>query len=64
MRHRAFNAHIDSVPAEVFAFGTFELHPGRRLLMDGGKPVPIGSRALAILTALVERAGELVSRMS
>jgi DNA-binding winged helix-turn-helix (wHTH) protein len=31
-------------------------------LQEGDKPVPIGSRALEILIALLERRGELVSR--
>jgi DNA-binding winged helix-turn-helix (wHTH) protein len=45
-----------------FAFGPFLLLPARQLLMQSGNPVQLGSRALAILTALVERAGELVSK--
>lgn len=45
-----------------FAFGPFVLVPGQKLLMEGGTPVRIGSRALEILIALVERSGELVSK--
>ena len=48
--------------ATVFRFGAFQLVPGRELLLDGDKPVHIGSRALRILTVLVERAGELVGK--
>jgi DNA-binding winged helix-turn-helix (wHTH) protein len=36
--------------------------PAQRLLLHAGKAVPIGSRALDILIALVERSGELVGK--
>jgi DNA-binding winged helix-turn-helix (wHTH) protein len=36
--------------------------PARRLLLEGDKPVRLGSRALDILVALVERVGRVVSR--
>jgi len=45
-----------------FVFGPFCLFPSRRLLLEDGKPVRLGSRALLILIALVERAGDLVSK--
>ncbi|OKO85104.1 hypothetical protein AC630_07040 [Bradyrhizobium sp. AS23.2] len=32
------------------------------LLLEGDKPVPLGSRALELLIALLERRGELVSK--
>lgn len=49
--------------AEIeFAFGPFRLRANRRLLLKGDHPVPIGSRALEILIALIERAGELVTK--
>jgi len=43
------------------AFGPFRLLPARQLLLDGDEPVHLGSRACEILTALVERAGQLLS---
>src|SRR5262249_45249781 len=46
----------------VFSFGPFRLLPAQQLLLEGDVPVRIGSRALEILTALVEHAGSLVSR--
>jgi predicted ATPase/DNA-binding winged helix-turn-helix (wHTH) protein len=56
----------DSVPAAdqaaAFRFAGFQLVPARELLLDGDKPVRIGSRALRILSVLVERAGELVGK--
>jgi predicted ATPase/DNA-binding winged helix-turn-helix (wHTH) protein len=43
-------------------FGSFRLLPDQRLLKEGNKPVRIGSRALDLLIALVDRPGELVSK--
>lgn len=40
----------------------FELQVRERRLLSNGQPVPLGSRALDVLIALVENAGELVSR--
>jgi DNA-binding winged helix-turn-helix (wHTH) protein len=42
-------------------FGPFELFPQRRALVEGGKPLRLGSRALEVLIVLLEHAGELVS---
>jgi DNA-binding winged helix-turn-helix (wHTH) protein len=44
------------------SFGPFRLAAAQRLLLDGDKPVRLGSRAFDILTALVERAGEVVAK--
>jgi len=46
----------------AISFGPFRLLPAKRLLLQGTTPVHIGSRALDILIALVERAGEVVSK--
>ena len=43
-------------------FGPFRLLPTQFLLLEGDKPVHLGSRALEILIALLERRGELVSK--
>jgi DNA-binding response OmpR family regulator len=43
------------------SFGPFELFPRRRALLEGGKPLRLGSRALEVPIALVEQAGELLS---
>jgi len=45
-----------------FAFGPFVLVPARQLLLRNGTAVRLGGRALDILTALVERAGEVVGK--
>jgi len=45
-----------------FAFGGFVLVPGRQALTKDGAPIRLGGRALDLLTVLVNRAGELVSK--
>ena len=42
-------------------FGRFSLDPARKLLLADGGAVRLGGRALELLIALVERAGEVVS---
>jgi len=46
----------------AISFGRFRLLPAQRLLLYADKAVPLGSRALDILTALVERSGELLGK--
>ncbi len=46
---------------DTLRFATFELRPKQAVLLDGGRRVPLGSRALAILTLLARRAGEVVT---
>jgi predicted ATPase/DNA-binding winged helix-turn-helix (wHTH) protein len=48
--------------ARAFSFGEFRLLPEERTLLEAGRPVRISSRALDILTVLVDHAGELVSK--
>ena len=50
-----------AAPTEL-SFGPFCLLPTQLLLREGDRPVPLGSRALEILIALLERRGELVSK--
>ena len=47
---------------EVLEFGPFELHRSSRALLEDGSSVRLGSRAFEILLALVERAGQIVSK--
>ena len=46
----------------ALSFGPFRLLPEQQLLLEGETSVRLGSRALDILTALVERAPEFVSK--
>jgi len=48
--------------AQAISFGPFRLLAAQRLLLEGDKPVRLGSRAFDILAALVERAGEVVGK--
>jgi predicted ATPase/DNA-binding winged helix-turn-helix (wHTH) protein len=47
----------------AISFGPFRLFAAQRLLLEGDKPVRLGSRAFDILVALVERAGEVVGKV-
>jgi DNA-binding winged helix-turn-helix (wHTH) protein len=53
---------INGSAASAILFGPFRLLPSQRLLLDAHKPLRLGSRALDVLIALVERHGELVSK--
>jgi predicted ATPase/DNA-binding winged helix-turn-helix (wHTH) protein len=50
------------VDEESFAFGSFRLIPAQRVLLEDGKVLPLGSRALDILVTLVESAGETIHK--
>jgi predicted ATPase/DNA-binding winged helix-turn-helix (wHTH) protein len=57
---------MSSAPAHteqnIIEFGPFRLFVTERLLERGGEPLPLGGRAMDILTALVEHAGDVVSQ--
>jgi predicted ATPase/DNA-binding winged helix-turn-helix (wHTH) protein len=46
---------------DVASFGPFQLYPSARTLEKAGTPLVLGNRALDILMALVEEAGQVVS---
>jgi DNA-binding winged helix-turn-helix (wHTH) protein len=62
--HLLFRKIINPVvpAAREIAFGPFRLRPAQFLMLEGDKPVNLGSRALEILVVLLERPGELVSK--
>jgi DNA-binding winged helix-turn-helix (wHTH) protein len=62
--HKPFfgRAELGGARSTEISFGTFCLLPAQFLLLEGDKPVPLGSRALQILVALLDRAGELVTK--
>ena len=62
MEGRETNALIDVAAREEVAFGPFRLCPGERRLTRGGDTVALGARTLDILSALVARAGEPLSK--
>jgi DNA-binding winged helix-turn-helix (wHTH) protein len=53
---------VNDGAARTFSFGPFHLIPTQRLLLEAGKQLRLGSRALDILIELVERHGELLSK--
>ena len=53
---------IEGALVQAVSFGSFCLLPAQLLLLHESAPVPLGSRAMEILIALVERAGELVGK--
>src|SRR5229473_323001 len=46
----------------AISFGPYRLLAAQRLLLEGDRPVRLGSRAFDILVGLVERAGEVVGK--
>src|SRR6202167_1175964 len=55
------NDRRDPQPNDLLSFGPFSLLTAERLLKKADDPIPLGGRALDILIALVERAGEVVT---
>jgi predicted ATPase/DNA-binding winged helix-turn-helix (wHTH) protein len=53
---------VDNELGDVAVFGAFRLFPVARLLERDGAPVEVGGRALDILVALVDKAGQVVSK--
>ena len=53
--------HRNPEPKDVLSFGPFSLFVAERLLKKGDEPIPLGGRALDILIALAEQAGEVVT---
>lgn len=47
---------------QVLTFGPFQLYRDRKILLEKGRHVRLGSRAIDLLVALVERAGEVVGK--
>jgi predicted ATPase/DNA-binding winged helix-turn-helix (wHTH) protein len=54
-------AQEDGIAAGEITFGPFRLFPKEGLLLEADRPVRLGSRALDLLVALVERPGQLVT---
>jgi predicted ATPase/DNA-binding winged helix-turn-helix (wHTH) protein len=55
------NGRHNFQPGDVLSFGPFSLFVARRLLKRADEPIPLGGRALDVLIALTERAGEVLS---
>jgi len=59
---QGFLKSMEHAPARFFTFGPFELDPSRLVLSLGGEPLALGPRVVETLFALVERAGEVVTK--
>src|SRR5271168_5165454 len=55
------NDRGDPQPNDLLSFGPFSLLTAERLLKKADESIPLGGRALDILIALVERAGEVAT---
>jgi DNA-binding response OmpR family regulator len=53
---------MDAMAQTVLRAGDLELRPEEFVVLAGGRPVPMTVRELALLTALMERSGRIVSR--
>src|SRR5882757_3666644 len=49
-------------PPEHYRFGSFELQPDKRRLLEDGATISLRPRAFDLLAALVNRAGHLVTK--
>ena len=47
---------------QFYEFGRFRLDPIDRVLLEGGKPVPLTPKALQTLLVLVENSGRVVDK--
>ena len=52
----------DATPLRQFAFGPFRLFPAQQLLLEGDSPVRLGGRARDLLIALIEQAGQVITK--
>src|ERR1700732_1190125 len=52
----------DQATGKAVTFGPFRFLPVQRMLLEGDKPLPLGSRALDILNLLLERPGEVIRK--
>jgi DNA-binding winged helix-turn-helix (wHTH) protein len=48
--------------SRAIVFGPFRLFPCQRILLEGDVPLRVGSRALDMLIAFLERPGDLISK--
>jgi predicted ATPase/DNA-binding winged helix-turn-helix (wHTH) protein/class 3 adenylate cyclase len=52
----------DATRPRQFAFGPFRLIPTQQLLLEGDSPVRLGGRARDLLMALLEQAGQVITK--
>ncbi len=59
---KKWHGRIAVTGADELVFGSFRLLPARKVLLEADEPCKLGSRALDLLTALADRAGEIVTK--
>lgn len=47
---------------QAVQFGPYRIHPRQRLVLEAGRPLRLGRRAVEILLILLEQAGNVVSK--
>ncbi|OLF53522.1 transcriptional regulator [Pseudomonas chlororaphis] len=49
-------------PEQAVRFGPYRIYPGQRLILEAERPLRLGRRSMDILLALLEQAGQVVSK--
>lgn len=53
---------MSDAPDQAVHFGPYRIHPRQRLVLEAGRPLRLGQRAVEILLILLEQAGNVVSK--
>ena len=53
---------MNDLSDQAVQFGPYRIHPRQRLVLEAGRPLRLGRRAVEILLILLEQAGNVVSK--
>ena len=53
---------MNDLSDQAVHFGPYRIHPRQRLVLEAGRPLRLGRRAVDILLILLEQAGNVVSK--
>lgn len=53
---------MNDLSDQAVHFGPYRIHPRQRLVLEAGRPLRLGRRAVDILLILLEHAGNVVSK--
>ncbi|WP_164661991.1 winged helix-turn-helix domain-containing protein, partial [Pseudomonas viridiflava] len=53
---------MNELSDQAVHFGPYRIHPRERLVLEAGRPLRLGRRAMDILLILLAHAGEVVSK--
>jgi DNA-binding winged helix-turn-helix (wHTH) protein len=62
LRGQCWHGRSIMLAMSAMSFGPFHVLPSQQLLLEGDRSLRLGSRAFDIMVALVEQAGQLVSK--